>query len=179
VIRRVSQIREELADREAIRDVLLRYCRASDRADEGLLRSVYWPDATDDHLEFSGGVDSFVDWAMPNLSAMRFNMHTIGNMLIVIDGAKADVESYFLGYHSVPNETGERYDSFSGGRYLDNFEKRNDEWRIKKRVITVDWFRDFTDTQYHDLGPFGMKVPRGDISPDDISCRLLSLFTNR
>lgn len=172
----VSQIRAELADREAIRDVLLRYCRASDRVDEALLRTVYWPDATDDHLEFSGGVEEFIAWSVPNLTAMRRNMHTIGNVLIAIAGDKADVETYFLAYHSVPDEQGVRKDSFSGGRYLDNFEKRDDQWRIKKRLITVDWFRDFPDTQYHDLGPFGMKVPRGDIKPEDISYTLLALL---
>lgn len=177
MIRSVTQIKDELADREAIRDVLLRYCRASDRVDEELLRSVYWPDAEDDHLEFSGGREEFIAYCMPILRTMRYNMHTVANMLIVIDGDKADVETYFIGYHSVPNEDGTRKDSFSGGRYLDNMEKRDDEWRIKKRLVTVEWFRDFPETQYHDTGPFGMKVPRGDSMPDDISYKILQLMS--
>ena len=176
MIKTVSQIRDELADREAIRDVLLRYCRASDRVDEELLRSVYWPDAEDDHLEFSGGREAFIEYCSPILTAMRYNMHTVGNMLIVIDGARADVETYFIGYHSVPDEQGRRMDSFSGGRYLDNMEKRGDEWRIRKRLVTVEWFRDFPETQYHDTGPFGMKVPRGDVGKADISYNLLKLM---
>jgi len=178
VAKKVSQIRAELADREAIRDVLLRYCRASDRVDEELLRGVYWPDAEDDHLEFSGNPEEFIEYCVPKLTAMRFNMHTIGNMLIAIDGDVADSETYFIGYHSVPNEEGGRMDSFSGGRYIDNFEKRDDEWRIKKRLVTVEWFREFPETQYKDdgTGPFGMEVPRGDIGEADVGYELLKLL---
>lgn len=165
----VSRILAELADREAIRELLLRYCRASDRADEASLAAVYWPDAHDDHLAFSGTAAEFVAWALPNLRAMRFNHHHVGNMLIAIDGRRAEAETYFLGYHSVPGEDGARRDSFSGGRYLDKLEKRGDEWRILRRLVVVDWFRELPDTQFFDLGPFGMPVPRGDLAPDDPS----------
>ncbi len=179
MVKKVSQLRDELADREAIRDVLLRYCRASDRADPDLLRTVYWPDAEDEHLEFSGNRDEFIEYCVPILSHMRYNMHTLGNMLITIDGDRAESESYFIGYHSVPNEEGHRTDSFSGGRYLDQLEKRDDEWRIKKRLVTVEWFRDFPDTQYHETGPFGMKVPRGDVGADDVSHRFFDFIDGR
>jgi hypothetical protein len=37
--RTLSQIRDELADREAIRDCLARYCRGVDRFDADILRS--------------------------------------------------------------------------------------------------------------------------------------------
>jgi len=177
MIKTVTQIREELADREAIRDVLLRYCRASDRVDEDLLRSVYWPDAEDTHLEFTGNREEFIAYCSPILKHMRYNMHMVGNMHIAIDGDKADAETYFVGYHSVPNEQGERFDSFSGGRYLDNLEKRNDEWRIKKRLVTVEWFRDMPDTQYFDKGPFNMQVPRGDSKPMDVSYEIFKILS--
>jgi SnoaL-like domain len=48
----VAQFRDELADREAIRDCLYRYSRGVDRCDEDMLRSVYWEDAFDDHVLF-------------------------------------------------------------------------------------------------------------------------------
>ena len=175
MIRTVTETRAELADREAIRDVLLRYCRASDRCDEALLRSVYWPDAQDDHLDFSGGVEEFIAWSMPILRAMRYNSHMIGNILMVIDGDRADVETYYQGYHSVEQDGGRR-DVVAGGRYLDNFEKRNDEWRILRRLVTVDWFRDYPDTGDWERGPFGMQVVRGDLGPADQSYESLGLF---
>ena len=173
--RKVSDILNELADREAIRDTLMRYCRASDRGDEELLRSTYWPDAHDDHLEFSGSAEEFFAYSIPILRAMKHNMHMVGNVLIVIDGDRAEVESYFQGYHAVPDEIGARRDVFAAGRYIDQFEKRDDEWRILKRFVTVDWFRDNPDGADWVAGPFGMgdKVTRGDLAPDDISYRLL------
>ena len=30
-----------------------------------------------------------------------------------------------------------------GGRYLDELEKRNDEWRISKRTYILDWSHQF------------------------------------
>ena len=52
--RKVAQIAAELADREATRDCLFRYCRGIDRADPDLLRTVYWPGAMDYHTCVTG-----------------------------------------------------------------------------------------------------------------------------
>lgn len=172
----VSKFRDELADREAIRDVLAKYCRASDRADADLLRSTYWPDAYDEHLEFSGGVEEFISYCIPILQTMRHSMHMIGNILIVIKDNQAEVETYFQGYHSIPQD-GVRHDVFAAGRYLDTFEKRNDEWRILKRFVTVDWFREYPDTGDWEKGPFGMQVTRGDLKPSDKSYNFFKLIT--
>ncbi|MYM63920.1 nuclear transport factor 2 family protein [Pseudomaricurvus sp. HS19] len=173
--RKVADIAGELADREAIRDTLMRYCRGTDRCDEELIRSTYWPDAHDDHLEFSGSRDEFIAYASPNLQAMRYNMHTLGNVLISLHGEQAEVESYYQGYHSVPDAEGNRRDVFAAGRYLDLFEKREDEWRILKRFVMVDWFRECNDSGDWEAGPFGMgdKVTRGDLAPADDSYQRL------
>src|SRR5579862_3908887 len=56
MIRTVAQIKDELADREAIRDCLYRYCRGVDRCDMELLRSAYWPGAMDTHTGFKGTI---------------------------------------------------------------------------------------------------------------------------
>ena len=44
----------KLLDKQEIYEVLCRYCRALDRGDEKLLRSVYHPDAIDHHGIFDG-----------------------------------------------------------------------------------------------------------------------------
>ena len=69
MIRKVSQIRDEMADREAIRDCLFRYCRGIDRMDAETLRSAYWPGAMDYHTGFTGTVEQFIEWALPRLAA--------------------------------------------------------------------------------------------------------------
>ena len=106
MIRTVSQIRDELADREAIRDCLFRYARAVDRLDENLLRTAYWPDAIDTHLEFSGNVEEFIAWAFPKMRAMDQTLHIIGNILIRLDGTTAAVEFVLLRDSSRRNRGG-------------------------------------------------------------------------
>ena len=86
MIRTVSQFRDELADREAIRDCLYRYSRGVDRCDEEVLRSAYWEDAFDDHVLFSGTREPFIAWVLPALRAMEQSMHMIGNILIRLHG---------------------------------------------------------------------------------------------
>ena len=59
-----TQILSELADREAIKECLYRYCRGIDRRDPDILRTAYWPDAIDTHLMFKGNIEEFIAWAM-------------------------------------------------------------------------------------------------------------------
>ena len=172
----VSQFRDEMADREAIRDCLYRYARGIDRIDEGMLRSAYWPDATDDHLAFSGTIDEFIDWAFPKLRAMDQNLHIIANILIRLDGYTAAVESYLYGIQRLEVD-GVMRDIIAAGRYLDRFERRGDEWRIARRLVMTDWFREHPDSCDWTVGPFGMAgIPCGSKKPDDESYTWLGLI---
>lgn len=172
--RTVSQIRDEMADREAIRDCLYRYSRAIDRSDEELLRSVYWPGAMDYHTGFTGTVEEFIEWAMPKLRGLEQNMHLIGNILIRLDSPRAAVESYLW---SVAVTTGdEPRQVMVCGRYLDKFEKRNDEWRIAERMVVHDWFNENTQVGDWSVGPFGWSgLERGTTVAQDKSRTWLGL----
>ncbi|CAN7336945.1 nuclear transport factor 2 family protein [Phenylobacterium sp. LjRoot219] len=170
MIRTVSQIKDELADREAIRDCLYRYSRGADRCDEEMIRSAYWPDAIDDHMAFSGTREELIAWMMPIMKGgMDQTQHLIANVLIQLHGAAANVESYFYGFHRIRGEDGKPRDTIGAGRYLDRFERRDDEWRIAKRTVITDWFRDYPDSADWEAGPFGMQVPPGGRHPDDPS----------
>jgi hypothetical protein len=171
----VSQVMAELADREAIRDCLYRYCRGVDRCDEQMLRSAYWEDAYDDHCLFAGAREALIAWVMPLLRAREATQHKITNALIRLRGADADVESYFEGYHVV--RSGERLTAnLQGGRYLDRFERRGEEWRILRRKVVVDWFREFPDAGDWTRGPQGQgRISPGGRWPNDDSYTLLDL----
>jgi hypothetical protein len=160
-IKTVSVIANDLADREAIRDCLEFYCRACDRADVYLMRQAYWPDGTDDHA------------MMPPMSAQEFieNMeangapgieatqHMLGgNVLIDVVGTTAYVESYVHAYHRCVRENGEKYDLLTGARYIDRMEKRDDEWRIARRVVKIDWLREYDDTADLEYGFQGIPM---------------------
>lgn len=168
------KIAAELADREAIRECLYRYARGVDRLDADMLRSAYWPEAIDKHLEFRGNTEEFIAWAFPVMGAMDQTMHMIGNILINIHGTTADAESYFYGYHRITIEA-RKHDVIGAGRYLDRFEKRGDEWRIIERLVLTDWFRQYPDSADWEAGLLGLKADMGSRYPQDPSYTMLKL----
>ncbi len=129
-----------LVDKQAIRETMMRYCRAIDRLDIDLLRTVYHPDARDDHNVFVGSAEEFYTWVVPLLSAYEVTQHVIANMLIELDGDRAWVETYLIAYHRRRGGEAE-VDDVLGGRYIDRFERRDGAWRIADRKVVVDWSR--------------------------------------
>jgi ketosteroid isomerase-like protein len=169
------QIQSELADREAIRECLYRYSRGVDRLDADMVRSAYWPDALDSHLDFTGNAQEFIDWSFPIMGTMDQTMHMIANVLMRIEGDQADVESYFYGYHRVNTPDGGKADVIGAGRYIDNFEQRGGEWRIARRLVQTDWFRQYPDSADWEAGMLGMRIDLGGRKPDDPSYERLRL----
>ena len=55
----------DLLDREAIRNIIHRYCRAADRCDLEAFKACYWPDGHDDHGFFGGNAHEFCDYVIP------------------------------------------------------------------------------------------------------------------
>jgi SnoaL-like domain len=131
-----------LLAKDAICDAILRFARGADSSDLELMRSAYWPDATDDHGNFSGNALKFTEFAIEVLKRFRVTMHFITNTAITFpaDG-QAQAESYFYAYHEHLPERGggPAMVTLVGGRYIDRFEERNGEWRILARVVTMEW----------------------------------------
>lgn len=170
----VATIREQLADREAIRDCMVRYCRGIDRADPELILSAYWPGAMDYHTGFAGTVEEFVDWSMPRMAQMIDSVHMIANMMIVLDGATAKVETYLWSVSILPGEPPVQV--MATGRYLDRFERQDGEWRIAERKVVHDWFEERVATSDWIKGPFGMTgLARGTRDKEDESRTWLGL----
>lgn len=124
---------EQLSDIQCIRDCADRYCRGLDRLDEALMKSAYWPDATDDHGAYVGNAMPFVEHCMRSHLKWRSTNHCTLNHAIELDpdGRHARGEIYnvtFLFRADAPVR-----DTWHG-RYLDLYEKRSDEWRILERV---------------------------------------------
>ena len=159
---------DQVADRLAIHDVIVRYCRGIDRLDEDLVRSAYWPDSNDDHGNYSGNGYEFAAYAIPRLRrSYDATHHVITNSCVYLHGEAAGAETYVHAYH----RKGDTVTLFVG-RYVDRFEQRAGEWRIADRVCVHDWSRvdpitesmpegwsslfvhgqrDTTDTSYHRL----------------------------
>ncbi len=137
----MQKMLEELLHKEAIREQLYRYCRAVDRGDKELIRSIYHPDATDNHGVFEGPASEFVELDVAEvMPGLVITQHLIGNILIEIDGDVARAESYVLASHRVEQADGP-HDIVVWGRYLDRFERRLGEWRIAHRQCVFDGLR--------------------------------------
>ena len=64
--------------------------------------------------------------------------------MVQVNGEKAKAECYGIAVGGRPGDGGMQ-DTMYGGRYLDELEKRNDEWRISKRTYILDWSHEFPD----------------------------------
>lgn len=164
----------ELLDREAIRDCLYRYCRGIDRCDPEWLASAYWPGAVDDHVFWKGTIEEFIPWVMPILQSRSQTKHAISNILIRIAGNGAVVESYFDAYERAALRDGTANDIFVSGRYLDEMEKRQSEWRIASRKVVIDWFRITDNSSDWSRGMFGKPLTLGQRGTGDPSHLLFS-----
>ena len=132
---------KNIADRIAIRDVLDRYCRGIDRLDADLVNSVYWDDATDNHGIYNGPGKDFAAFVIPMLrDSFTGTMHALNQSLIELDGARAKAETYVCAYHW-RGDFGSESMEIVGGRYVDVLEERQGEWRIRDRVVTIEWAR--------------------------------------
>lgn len=186
---------EELISRQKVYDVLTRYCRALDRCDVELMKSVYWDDGTDDHGVYSGNAGEFAEFIIREIQNwFEVTMHAIMNVHMEIAGDVACTESYLFAYHKVRGDRqkveeifGSRYLAqfdwskvegvphhfFYGGRYVDRLERRDGEWRIAKRTVVMDWNENGLAGEILDQGMFATLQPRGTRGPQDL------VFANR
>jgi hypothetical protein len=158
---------ETLLDKQAITEVLYRYCRGCDRGDESALRACFLPDSTHRHGGFEGKSGDFCTLAMKIISAATVSKHLLTNVLIEFDGPElAFSESHYYAYHRQTNrKTGATEDEFSGGRYLDRFERRDGVWKIAERVGLIDWERYEAPAERH-IGRL-QPAARGQRWPED------------
>lgn len=128
---------QRLLDKDAIFDCVLRYSRGLDRLDLDLFRSAYWDDAVSCHGHVNGTVDDFLEWWLPMQAGREVGQHAVSNHYVTFDAPdSAHGETYFLA--SIKNLDVDTVELL-GGRYVDHFEKRGDEWRIKVRTLVFDW----------------------------------------
>ncbi len=145
---------DDLIARQEITDVIYRYARGIDRLDFDMVRSCYHPDAYDDHGSFTGSVEEFIEMCSRFLPKWSATQHFMGNLLIEVDGDEARAETYAVAYHRLQDEDGGGKDDVFGIRYVDRFEKRDDEWKIAHRVVATEWRR---------VDPVEKATPRGKV----------------
>ncbi|MGI9275759.1 MAG: nuclear transport factor 2 family protein [Endozoicomonas sp.] len=139
----MSQINEsklqQLLDRQDIIELVNDYCNAADRHDHEKMRSLYHPDALDDHGSFFSGLAmEFIDM-LPEIQApMEILHHNVTTVNIRLDGDYAEGEIYILAFHKIKTDDG-AMDLLIGGRYFDKYRKRDGVWKFSHRAVVADW----------------------------------------
>lgn len=151
-----------LEDRQLIQHQIIAYARGVDRRDWDLVRSVYHPDAHDDHGAYKGGVEGFIEWLERRHAFIAQSMHFATNCLIEFSGPEtALAETYYLALQTMGPEAGESRAMLLGerkmapdasvimqvaGRYIDLFEQRAGTWAIARRVVVFEKVHAAVDT---------------------------------
>lgn len=127
---------QAMLDKEAVREVSLRYTRGIDRHDDALMLSAYHPDARDDHGAFIGYGADFVEHAnRVHSQNWVCHHHYVTNQVIDLDGDTAHCESYFLAVLKRPDGICD----LVGGRYIDRIDRRDGVWAVADRICMVEW----------------------------------------
>lgn len=164
-----------LADRLAIQDVLVRYCRALDRHDLDLAFSVFTADATITFYEGKAGpAREVLPELVAGLEGCEAAQRTISTNTVIVLDEEARSEAYFVAYYVMSRPPLDKQFITFGGRYLDRLRKVAGEWRISSRVALHDWDQ---------VTPLAVDYPerekwmkgrhRGSPNADDLSYTLL------
>jgi hypothetical protein len=164
-----------LLDKQALHELVLSYCRACDRRDYTLLRSLYHDDAIDDHgAMFRGPAAAYLEWLPAVLANFEATVHSISNALFVVRGDHAQGELYTTAYHRT--FAPQARDIVIGGRYLDRYERRAGVWKFLHRSLALDWCR--VDRVDHSVyAEFAAGAPPGRTDGQDPSYLALSYFS--
>ncbi len=176
-----------LLDKEAIRECLMRYCRAVDRVSPEDIGAAYHEKSWDYHgvVSMSGPDLAALDWK----AGATMQHHHLGQSLIDLDGDVAFAETYFLCHQrsqggslsfakAMSDDASTSAADASGadrevitlmvGRYVDRFEREHGEWRVRIRKVIIDWASEAPGPVDRSLFDAFSNGHQGQRKPDDI-----------
>lgn len=144
-----------LVDRQAITDLIHRYCRSVDRLDVPLGHSIWHADGYADYGAdfYRGPGRGVIDRICEAHGAMLHHSHQVSNVLIDLDGDHAGSETYCTA--SLRMMQGEKLMQITvWTRYIDRWSRREGRWGLDRRVAVRDFdeIREVTEMQRHDAG---------------------------
>lgn len=173
----LNQKLQAMLDKHEITELVHAYCNAADRHDHVKMRSLYHEDAYDDHGAFFKGLAmEFID-KLPEIQApMEVLHHNVTTLNIRLDGNYAEGEVYIIAFHRFATEDGSA-DLLIGGRYFDQYEKRNNSWKFKLRAVDADWATFDSPSKLAMDHPFVSGANQGKPGPEDPSYQYYRLMT--
>jgi hypothetical protein len=135
---------DTLFAKQAITEVIYRYCRAFDRMDRDMAATIWHPDGTCNYTNKPGTPDTLArDYFGPSEAArgkLTNHSHQVTNILIELSGGRAVSESYFIALLQTQPDNGKVQERIVRGRYLDRWSRRNGTWAIDHRHVIFDSF---------------------------------------
>jgi hypothetical protein len=137
----VEAVLQELLDKQAIQELIARYSRTLDWLDDEGQAGCYWPDAAIDYGFFKGTAAEFVPVVMAVERSTGRRWHLLSSLAVRLTSpTTAEGEAYGIALGFRRESDAESYKgNMYGGRYLDTYEKRGNEWRIASRRYIMDW----------------------------------------
>lgn len=139
---------DRLESRFAIEELASNYCHGFDKRDEACFMSIWWDDCVwaigppfGDFFGHEGVRNALNEVLWP---AWAMSLHVTSNVVIDFLNknhaiSRCDVDCTGL-LADAPEAT------FVGASYVDNVERREGVWKIKKRTVTIHYFNSFPDT---------------------------------
>lgn len=128
---------EDLIDRRAIDDLLIRYATAVDTKDWDLYETCFTEDAFIDY-ESAGGIKGKLpevrSWLEKTLVMFPMTQHVVCNRVVDVSGDKATARSVFYNPMGLPQGEDRSLLFFDGGYYNDKLVKIDGQWRIVERI---------------------------------------------
>lgn len=134
---------QALLDKQAITELLLRYCRAVDRLDVPLGHAIWHPDGYADYgaSYYQGPGRGVIDRICQDHLGLVSHQHRLTNVLIEPGGADAPDAAGSEAYVSASlrmEREGKTMQIRTWGRYCDRWERRKGAWGLLHRVVVFD-----------------------------------------
>lgn len=130
----MSEPLETDAAKQAITEVLYRYCHAVDRIDSGLASGIWHPDGVAHYEDiFDGTGTALLEFVFEQHRKADATSHQLANVLIDVQGERATSESYV----TACIRTG-GHDITVRGRYSDRWSRRSGQWAMDERRYRHD-----------------------------------------
>jgi phosphohistidine swiveling domain-containing protein/ketosteroid isomerase-like protein len=135
----VSEL-QVLADKQEITEICYRYGLALDARDWAALAGLFTPDADAYYMNMPPchGYEAIEDTVRAALTPMSATQHLISNVVVRLDGDRAESTCYLQAQHvKTGTEGGDNF--IIAGRYDDQLVRGPDGWRIRERKLTSIW----------------------------------------
>jgi 3-phenylpropionate/cinnamic acid dioxygenase small subunit len=126
---------QNLLDRDAIRDVLVRYATSLDDRAWDRLASCFTEDAVADYgTGIFKGPEAIVGLCRRMLEPLEVSQHLLGSFEITVSGETAASRCYFHAQHVKA-----RARLIIAGTYADSLRNQDGQWLLEKRRLIVSW----------------------------------------